>query len=584
MNFTNFLKILPFLFICAGLKAQTADDLFLERIEQERLIDSTDNQRFDYHYYQAQKLKYHSDFSGAKSEYLKCLAIDTTNSAAWFELSKMQQFLGQYESSHTSLLNAVKYDKKNQYYREILAAYCIQKNDINQAISIFEKLSKDNRGNLRYLYNLLDLYEYRQMNKKILATLNKIEVLEGVSQETAIMKVEYFNKLNQHKKAIAEIEKLIAKTPTETRYKTMLGQYYMSTGDTINALQIFNKILEKQPNNGYALMQLFNYHKNGGRAELANDYLNRAVSDKSMDIAEKIDVLKEYILELEQNKKTDEIENIFDILKKNYPAESSIYSLDAVYQLGLKNIKKAEDNLQTAISLNPEDETNWKILAEVQIQNDSTQKLIDIASEAEKIFPQDNSWVYYKIVGLMQLEKQDSAMLLIDNYLTIIESKAFNSMLLTLKADYLWQQKNSDAAFDCYEKAIGFNSANILALNNYAYFLSECEKDLQKAEAMSGKTIQAEPQNATYLDTYAWILFKQKDYTLAKFYIEKALSYDKDKSAELFEHYGDILFHLGDTDRAVEQWEKARKSGKNSEVLDKKIEEKQYYLNKLKCE
>jgi Tfp pilus assembly protein PilF len=60
-------------------------------------------------------------------------------------------------------------------------------------------------------------------------------------------------------------------------------------------------------------------------------------------------------------------------------------------------------------------------------------------------------------------------------------------------------------------------------LNNYAYFLSESGEQLAKAEQMSYRTVKAEPKNATYLDTYAWILYMLGRYSEANIYIDQAL-------------------------------------------------------------
>ena len=133
-----------------------------------------------------------------------------------------------------------------------------------------------------------------------------------------------------------------------------------------------------------------------------------------------------------------------------------------------------------------------------------------------------------------------------------------------------------DQTYKAYDEALKYNDNNIVVLNNYAYFLSLDKKDLKKAERMSAQCIKLEPDNATYLDTYAWIFFVQGNYTLAKIYIESALEKDKTKSAELVDHYGDILYMTGDKDKAVEQWKKARELGKESEVLDRKIIEGKY--------
>src|SRR5690606_926667 len=114
---------------------------------------------------------------------------------------------------------------------------------------------------------------------------------------------------------------------------------------------------------------------------------------------------------------------------------------------------------------------------------------------------------------------------------------------------------------------------NLSVLNNYSYYLSLEKRDLDKAEQMSGITIKAEPMNPTFLDTYGWVLYEQGSYVMAKIYIEKAIEYnDEDPSAEVFEHYGDVLYKTGDKEKALQQWKKAKDLGNDSAELAKKIE------------
>lgn len=132
---------------------------------------------------------------------------------------------------------------------------------------------------------------------------------------------------------------------------------------------------------------------------------------------------------------------------------------------------------------------------------------------------------------------------------------------------------NKEKAFDSYEKALQLYFQNLGVLNNYSYYLSLDKKDLDKAEQMSGITVKAEPTNPTYLDTYGWILYEQASYTLAKIYIERAIEHSEESeiSGEVLEHYGDVLFRIGEPDKAVDQWKKAKEKGGGSPKLNKKI-------------
>eukprot|EP00825_Cyclidium_porcatum_P010542 TRINITY_DN15399_c0_g1_i1.p2 TRINITY_DN15399_c0_g1~~TRINITY_DN15399_c0_g1_i1.p2 ORF type:complete len:149 (+),score=23.71 TRINITY_DN15399_c0_g1_i1:186-632(+) len=141
----------------------------------------------------------------------------------------------------------------------------------------------------------------------------------------------------------------------------------------------------------------------------------------------------------------------------------------------------------------------------------------------------------------------------------------------------IYHTKKQDAlAYAAYDSSLVYNANNVGALNNYAYYLSVEKKNLDKAEEMSYKTIKVEPDNGTYLDTYAWILFEKGKYTEAKIYIDDAMKKGGDKSDVVTEHCGDIYFMNGAREDAVKYWIKSREMGNKSEILKKKIEQKKY--------
>ena len=145
--------------------------------------------------------------------------------------------------------------------------------------------------------------------------------------------------------------------------------------------------------------------------------------------------------------------------------------------------------------------------------------------------------------------------------------------------DIYSEKEMLEQCYQYYDSALVYNGNNALVLNNYAYHLACNNGDLLKAETMSNKSMSIDTENATYIDTYAWVLFKMNSYTLARIYIEKAigkLAPDEEGSAEYYEHYGDILIMLGEADKAVEQWTKALELAPERVVLKKKIEQKQY--------
>lgn len=144
----------------------------------------------------------------------------------------------------------------------------------------------------------------------------------------------------------------------------------------------------------------------------------------------------------------------------------------------------------------------------------------------------------------------------------------------SIMGEILHNQGKSREAFAALDSCLSYKPDYTMVLNNYAYYLSITPgADMKKAEQMSARTIKAEPRNATYLDTYAWVLFKNERYTEARIYIDQALANDSDStiSAEVFEHAGDIYAQLHLGAKAIHFYEQAIKAGGDKEALEKKI-------------
>ena len=139
------------------------------------------------------------------------------------------------------------------------------------------------------------------------------------------------------------------------------------------------------------------------------------------------------------------------------------------------------------------------------------------------------------------------------------------------------QLKNHAESDVAFEKALEYDPTNVSVLNNYAYFLSLRNTNLNKAESMSKKCNDLQPNSSSYQDTYGWILYQMKKYDDAKVWLGKALESGGKNNSTLLEHFGDILYQLGDVESALENWTRAKKQGGKSSLLDKKIAEKKLY-------
>jgi tetratricopeptide (TPR) repeat protein len=199
------------------------------------------------------------------------------------------------------------------------------------------------------------------------------------------------------------------------------------------------------------------------------------------------------------------------------------------------------------------------------------------SEKAIELFPNQPNLYGLRAVACLQLEKYTEALdVLKEGEPYILDNKPMKISFDLYRAEANYKLDRVEEAFKAFDDVISLDPENWLAMNNYAYYLSLRNENLEKAEELGSRAVRANPENPTYLDTYAWVLFMRKDYSLAKFYMDTAMKNGGDKNGVIVEHYGDILFMLGEKDKALEQWKGALKSGEGSKLLSEKIKQGRY--------
>ena len=159
------------------------------------------------------------------------------------------------------------------------------------------------------------------------------------------------------------------------------------------------------------------------------------------------------------------------------------------------------------------------------------------------------SFLYFLGIGYFLNDDFESCVKVLTEATTRFDEKNDKAMaveIYEMLGDALYSLDRKAEAFEAYEKCLKLDPDKISCLNNYAYYIAEEGGDIERAAEMSLKTVKAEPNNATYLDTYAWILFRQHRYEEAKIYIDlalKNLNKELDNSV-IIEHGKQIETHL----------------------------------------
>ncbi len=320
---------------------------------------------------------------------------------------------------------------------------------------------------------------------------------------------------------------------------------------------------------------MVNYYEKTNNKPAAQAELQKAITGSFMDVETKLQLLTRYLGILQQNRQElKQANTLFESLFEQHPNNRQ---LNMIYGnvLMLQNDKEgAMEQFEIYTKDNPGDPAGYEQMIRIALPDEDLEKIKEVTTEALKHLPKEPQFYFYLGAAHYQQKNYKEALRVFEEGLknAVMLSPAMESDFHGQIGDLNYFLGNKDIAFGCYEKALKLNPQNLPVLNNYSYYLSLEKRDLNKAEQMSGITIKADPMNPTYLDTYGWVLFEQGSYLMAKIYIEKAMEYSKENpSAEVYEHYGDVLFKTGEREKAIEQWKKAKELGRDSKKLNKKI-------------
>ncbi len=542
------------------------------------IIQSNQNQNeFEYLFIEGIKQRTLGNPDEAIKIFSRCLEIDPKSSAALYEMANIHVSKGDFQSSMMMCEKAVSLNPDNIYYHLLLVKIYVQNKVYDKASNEYEALLRLSPDSQEYKFQQAAVLAMGGKTDEALAIYNKLEASLGLIEPIAIGKQQLYLQQGNKNAAYAEIEELIKLNPAETKYYGLLADMFLTDKNREKALENYNKILSIDPEDGFVHLSLANFYLESKEFSKAFDHIILAFKNPNLELETKAQMFM-LLSQPSPNKLSDEQQlQLIDILIKAHPDDERPRSLLVDYFLGKKQTKDARKQLLLILDMNKDNYIYWERLLLIDNDLQDWKTLCEDSNKALEYFPDQPVIYLLNSVGLLQLKQYDALLSLLDSG----EAHAKNnqkilSQLNTYRGEAYYNKKDFNAAFNAFEKGISQDPQNYMAMNNYAYYLSLKGERLDTAEKLSGSVIQANPDNATYLDTYAWVLFRKKDFKLAKFYMESALSKVTDESAILIEHYGDILFFLDDKQHALEQWKKSLGMGNDSKVLKEKIAKKIY--------
>ena len=570
---------------CGGIRsvrtAKTTAKADGASLMKETLLSAEQQRKYDYFFLEAMRMKGKNEYDAAFGLLQHCLDINPTASSALYEISQYYMFLRQVPQGQVALEQAVAFAPDNYWYSQGLVSLYQQQNELDKAAALLEKMVTRFPSKQDPLFSLLDIYSRQEKYNDVISTLNRLEKRLGKNEQLSMEKFRIYLQMKDDKKAFQEIESLVQEYPMDMRYQVILGDVYLQNGKKQEAYDAYQKVLAVEPDNPMALFSMASYYEQTGQKELYQQQLDTLLLNKKVTSDTKISVMRQVIVENEQSSAKDSTQVIalFDRMMKQDMDDPQIPMLYSQYLLSKNMEQEAVPVLEQVVDLDPTNKAARLMLVNAAVKKEDYKQIIKVCEPGIEATPDALALYYYLAIAYHQAEQTDSVLSVCSRaleHVTADTRKEVISDFYSIMGDIYHTKKQMTEAYAAYDSALVYNPSNIGALNNYAYYLSVERRDLDKAEEMSYKTVKAEPNNSTYLDTYAWILFEKGNYAEARIYIDNAMKNDGEKSDVIVEHCGDIYFMTGDVEGALKYWKKALEMGSESKTLKQKIEKKKY--------
>lgn len=534
----------------------------------------------EYYYLQARSYMEQDSVDRCFEMLEHCHALDPASLTVMYDLSSFYAFLNKDSIAHAMLEGIVKADPSNIYYNKALVNYYLKVGNTDAAIKVYEKLAGSVQSKSEIYMYLFSLYSEAGLYEKAIGMLEKLETLEGSNEEILINKVRLFMALGDSTKAIDAISGMLNDSPDDLRYLTLLGNTYLALGDRNKALDAYNKVLDVKPDDVYALSSLADFYINDEDDSLYCSILERLLKSESLDAQTRVNVLVQYI-EYVQPKDSAHMANFMREMA-NLPFDE--LEMTNVYSRYLTFIKASPDTivpvLEKVLSMEPDNLAVIVRLLEYAVERNDLDAVYKYADNAQLYCPDKLEVYYYKGLSSYMLGRKAESVEIYKEGLAKCSddtSLDLKSTIYALMGDTYHELDMMDYCMQAYDSALVYDNSNVSVLNNYAYFLAVAGKDLNRALEMIQKAVDLKQNDATCIDTYAWVLFKLERYEEAKAYAEKLISLGEELSCEVYHHCGDIYAKCGDIELAVNYWTIAKNNGDESKLLDKKIKKRKYY-------
>lgn len=521
---------------------------------------------------EAMKFYMIEEYAKALGLFEKDLKNEPDNSGLNFQISATYQKLNKIEKAIEFAAKAYQLDQNNMEYGQMYAALLAKNEQFPEASKVYKTLFEKDPTNSEIGLDLAATYYSQEKYDEVLKIYNQLERNLGTSQELSNQKQRLFLKLNKVKEALAEGDKLIANDPNEIENYIDQAEMLLRNEKEEEALKYINKALTISPVSGQAHILLADLARRKKDYNKMFAELNIACEDKNLEGEPLAKILYSFLESLPADIDKDQKQNVVKKIIEIHPDEPRGYMLlgDLYFQDGKK--KEANEQYIKSVKFEKNNSQIWMRILALDYDLAAYKQAITHSEEAIELYPNQAIFWYYNGAAAFMLDQFDKAAESLEEANRLVgDEKDLKAIANTLLGETYNRQKQHVKSDEAFETVLKIDPKNDGVANNYSYYLSLRKEKLAYAAELASKVVERNPTNATFLDTYGWVLFVDKKYEKAKEILEKAYQINQGSSAVITEHYGDVLYKIGEKESAIEVWKKAALKNANNKELEKKI-------------
>jgi tetratricopeptide (TPR) repeat protein len=532
------------------------------------------NSDYQYALIEAVKQKNLGNIPGAIELYKMVLEENEHVAVAHYELGTLYALMGQREKSVDHLEQAVNMDPGNKWYFESYVDALLMNQDFKSAQVLLKERVHADADNVDHLYRLANVYFLDGKLRKAIKTLVKIEEQHGFSEKISLLKANIYEKKEQYQKALAEVEMILERFPESVQFHVVAAELALKSKEEALAASHYREVFELDSMNIYALTNLTDYYREKKDFEKSFFYLNKSFQSDEIDYDKKMAILGFYLSDAYFfSNHAKELEELLVTMLEKYGGRRDVHLFASDFFIQNRKYSEALDALLPLLHKNQEKYAMWRQGILLANATSRTEDLLKIASIAAEMYPDSAEMIFYKGIAEYETEQYREVINTFSNeHLVRANDPELTSQARMLVAESYHQLEMFSISDSIFREIIRTEPGNNLVMNNFSYYLSLREESLDEAEQLSRITIEREPQNGTYLDTYAWILYKQGAYAEAEKYIMEALKWGGENDVDVNLHAAEIHKALGNIPMARAFYQKAMILGGNKEELILKLE------------